>query len=117
MNDRNNVDLSGSLAREAEIRSTQSGKEWVTFTLEVKGGTDAQPRKSFVKCKAFGKSFVSLLKEAPVGARFALGGSLEPSSYQNKAGDKVWTMEVYVRWMDALVSKDQPAPPVEEPPF
>ena len=120
MNDLNEVKISGSLAREVEVRSTQAGKEWATFSLELKGGTDAQPRRCFVKCKSFGKGQVDNLKDKPVGTRVIINGRLEPSSYQNKAGEKVWTMEVYVLWLGLLADhmpKAVPQPPVEEPPF
>lgn len=95
MTDTNTVILAGRLTKEPEIRVSQKGTKWASFTIATGGSKDGNEPSNFIRCKAFG-GVAEKLETAQKGEQIRVVGSIRTGSYDNKAGDKVYTTDVYV---------------------
>lgn len=101
--------LIGRLTKNPDIRYTQEGKAWGSYTVAVDNpGKDKGA--SFIGCKAFGDTAVTLEKWGVKGRLVAVVGHIQTGSYINKAGTKVFTTEVITDRIDFLdrAKKDEP---------
>ena len=106
----NLVVLIGRMAKDVELRRTNSGKAVASFTLAVnkdfkneQGGYDAD----FIDCVAFEQKAETISQYVHKGDRFAVLGQLATRSYENKEGRKVKVTEVKVTGFDFLEGKKQ----------
>ena len=106
----NLVVLIGRMAKDVELRRTNSGKAVASFTLAVnkdfkneQGGYDAD----FIDCVAFEQKAETISQYVHKGDRFAVLGQLATRSYENKEGKKVKVTEVKVEKFDFLENKKQ----------
>ena len=90
--------LIGRLTRDPEVWNshTEQAKPVAKFTLAVdrrfkkEGGQSAD----FIPCTAFGKLAEHVEKYYHKGIRIAITGHIQSGSYENKAGQRVYTLEV-----------------------
>lgn len=108
----NNVELSGNLTRDAEVRATQSGTEVLTFSVAVndrrKDPSNGEWRDypNFVDCTYFNAP-AWLVARLVKGAHVAVAGSLRQSTWTDKqTGKQRSKLEVIVRGLD-LMSQSQ----------
>ncbi len=96
----NTTILIGRLTKNPDIRYTQEGKAWGSFTVAVDnyGGKSA----SFINCKAFGDTAGTLEKWGVKGRLVAVVGHIQTGSYVNKQGAKVFTTDVITERLDFL---------------
>lgn len=106
----NNVVLIGRMAKDVELRRTNSGKAVASFTLAVnkdfkneQGGYDAD----FIDCVAFEQKAETISQYVHKGDKFGVVGQLATRSYETKEGKKVKVTEVKVEKFDFLESKKQ----------
>lgn len=102
----NKVILHGRLARDPELRYTQSNKAVANFTLAVdreltkekkeQALANGQPTADFIRCIAFGKTAEVIDKYLTKGRRILIEGIIRTGSYENKQGQKVYTTDVLV---------------------
>lgn len=97
----NNVELIGRLTKEPELKSFGKGKNAVDlcrFTLAVRDGLDAEgnERTQFISCAAWGKVTEILDKYVKKGDMLAVDGKIVNNNYEDKNGNKVYSMEVRV---------------------
>ena len=104
----NNVVLIGRLAKDVELRRTNSGKAVASFTLAVnkdfkneQGGYDAD----FIDCVAFEQRAETISQYVHKGDKFGVIGQLATRSYETKEGKKVKVTEVKVEKFDFLERK------------
>ena len=92
--------LVGRLTKNPDIRYTNEGKAWGSFTVAVDnyGGKSA----SYINCKAFGDIAGTLEKWGVKGRLVAVVGRIQTGSYNNKQGAKVFTTDVIVDRLDFL---------------
>jgi single-strand binding protein len=99
----NTVQILGNLARDPEVRYTQSGKAVATFTvaasntyLDSEGQTKEQT--AFVNCVAWGKlgESVGNLRK---GNRAFVEGRLQTRSYETQDGQKRYVTEVVANFV------------------
>ena len=92
----NSVNLVGRLARDPELRYTNSQMAVCQFTLavdrRVKAGEERQA--DFIRITVFGKIAENAAKYLNKGKQAAVTGRLQTGSYQNKNGDTVYTTDV-----------------------
>lgn len=109
----NSVQLLGNLARDPEVRYTNSGKAVATFTvaasntyLDSEGQTKEQT--AFVNCVAWGK-----LGEAAgnyrKGNRLFVEGRIQTRSYETQDGQKRYVTEVIANFVGVSALHDAEA--------
>lgn len=99
----NTVQILGNLARDPEVRYTQSGKAVATFTVAASNtftSSDGETKEqtAFVNCVAWGKlgeSIGNLRK----GNRAFVEGRLQTRSYETQDGQKRYVTEVVANFV------------------
>jgi len=105
----NHVVLIGRLVRDPEIRYSQGEKPMAiaryTLAVDRKYKRENEPTADFIRCIAFGKNAEFAEKYMSRGRKFAVDGSIQTGSYQNKDGQTVYTTDVIVNGQDFCDSK------------
>lgn len=95
----NHVSLIGRLARNIEVKNTQSGSQVARFSLavrrEYKNKATGEYETDFINCTAWGRNAEFLQKYTAKGKQVGIEGSLQVSSYE-KDGQKVYSTDVVV---------------------
>lgn len=95
--------LLGRLTKDPELKTTQSGKSVVTFSLAVdgfkKGETD------FIDCVAWNATAENLAKFKKKGEQIALTGRITTRSYEDRNGNKRKAVEVTCNTIDFVGGK------------
>ncbi|MBS0957214.1 single-stranded DNA-binding protein [Leuconostoc pseudomesenteroides] len=117
----NQVNLTGRLTRDVEVRYTQSGKAVGSGTIAVtrrfknaEGNTDSD----FIQYVVWGKSAETLSQYTSKGTLIALTGSWQTRSYEKDDGTRVYVNELNVENFDFLEKKSdsqQSAPKSQAP--
>lgn len=106
----NVVVLVGRLARDPEIRYTNSQMAVCTATLAVdrpvRSGDNNERQADFIRITLFGKQAETFSKFLTKGRQVAVEGSIRTGSYQNQKGDTVYTTEVAVNRFDFIGSRN-----------
>lgn len=108
----NSIVLMGRLTKDADIRSTQSGKVVASFTLAVDRPYTQNGKKEadFIACQIWGKSAEVLGKSVHKGQRVLLEGRLQIRQYTDKNGNKRTAAEVVTDRFEFIERKEQTAP-------
>ena len=110
----NQVRLLGNLARDAELRFTQSGKAVATFTVAATStyvdstSNETKEQTAFINCVAWGKlgeSIGNLRK----GNRVFVEGRLQTRSYETQEGQKRYVTEVVANFVGTSLTNDETA--------
>ena len=121
-----NVTLVGGLGRDPEVRSTPSGKRVASFSVAVDQGWGDSKKTEWVNVIAWDKLAELSEKFLKKGKQVALSGTLQTSSWDDKAtGQKKYKTEVVARdltFMDdrqsssgsAPATRQQSAPPARQ---
>lgn len=107
----NNVQLLGNLARDAELRFTQSGRAVATFTVAATNTyidsttNETKEQTAFINCVAWGKLGESVcnLKK---GNRVFVEGRLQTRSYDTQDGQKRYVTEVVAGFIGTSLMND-----------
>lgn len=99
----NTVQILGNLARDPEVRYTQSRKAVATFTVAasntyIDSNNETKEQTAFVNCVAWGKlgeSIGNLRK----GNRAFVEGRLQTRSYETQDGQKKYVTEVVANFV------------------
>lgn len=131
--------ITGNMTADPELRWSQSGNAWVTFTVaQNRGGKDGKEEKAtFVRCKAFKELAENIAESLTKGTRVNVTGRLETEEWESN-GEKRSALVLIVdtcgpdlRWATARVTRNQrkdaapahqgwsqsPEPATDEPPF
>lgn len=108
----NSIVLLGRLTKDADIRSTQSGKVVASFTLAVDRPYTQNGKKEadFIACQIWGKSAEILGKSVHKGQRILLEGRLQIRQYTDKNGNRRTAAEVVADRFEFIERKEQTAP-------
>jgi len=103
----NHVTLIGRLTRDPELRYTQSGKAFATFTLAVdrKFKKDQQTQADFIPCMAWDKLAEIVGNNLAKGRRVGVEGRLQTRTYDAKDGSKRSAFDVMVDELEFLDAK------------
>lgn len=106
----NSVQLLGNLARDPEVRYTNTGKAVATFTvaasntyLDSEGQTKEQT--AFVNCVAWGK-LGEAVGNYRKGNRLFVDGRIQTRSYENSDGQKKYVTEVIASFVGVSALND-----------
>lgn len=102
----------GRLTKDADIRSTQSGKVVASFTLAVDRPYTQNGKREvdFIACQIWGKSAEVLGKSVHKGQRILLEGRLQIRQYTDKNGNKRTAAEVVADRFEFIERKEQTEP-------
>lgn len=95
----NNVQLLGNLARDAELRFTQSGKAVATFTVAATNTyvdsttNETKEQTAFINCVAWGETGEAV-GNCKKGERLFVNGRIQTRSYEDSNGQKKYVTEV-----------------------
>ena len=95
----NQVQLLGNLARDAELRFTQSGKAVATFTVAATNTyvdsttNETKEQTAFINCVAWGKTGEAV-SNCKKGDRLLVNGRIQTRSYEDSNGQKKYVTEV-----------------------
>mgnify|MGYP000999726439 FL=1 len=95
----NQVQLLGNLARDAELRFTQSGKAVATFTVAATNTyvdsttNETKEQTAFINCVAWGKTGEAV-SNCKKGDRLLVNGRIQTRSYEDRNGQKKYVTEV-----------------------
>ena len=106
----NTVILMGRLAKDVELRYTQTGKAVATFTLAVdrKKGENAPanaPTADFIPCVAWDKLAEIAGNYLAKGRQALVEGHIQVRSYKAKDGSNRYTTEIILEKMEFVGSK------------
>ncbi|MEJ6529619.1 single-stranded DNA-binding protein [Exiguobacterium sp. USCH10] len=118
----NRVVLVGRLAREPEMRYTQSGIAVTRFTLACDrpfSGQDGKREADFIDCVVWRKQAENVSKYLSKGSMAGVDGRLQISSYEGQDGQKRYRAEVVADSVRFLSSKgdagrDSAPPPKDD---
>ena len=106
----NTVQILGNLARDPEVRYTQSGKAVATFTVAasntfIDSNNETKEQTAFINCVAWGKlgESVGNLRK---GNRAFVEGRLQTRSYENADGQKKYVTEVVANFIGTSLMND-----------
>ena len=100
----NNTVLIGNLARDPELRYTQTGKAVCNFTLAVSRGYGKDQEADFINCVAWEKTAENIANYLAKGSKVGVQGRIQVSSY-DKDGEKRYKTEVVAQHVEFLGSK------------
>lgn len=104
----NKIMLIGRLAKDVDLRYTQSGTAVANFTLAVnrRYNPNGQQEADFINCVAWNKAAEFAAEYFHKGKQMALEGRLQVRSYDGNDGNKRWVSEVVVEQMEFVGSKN-----------
>lgn len=108
----NKVILAGRLARDPELRYTQSGKAVATVTLAVsrrfsRNSSDQQPTADFIPIVAWEKLAEICGNNLIKGSQVLVEGRMQVRSYEAQDGSKRYVTEVVANEIEFMGSKPQ----------
>ena len=108
----NNVILTGRIAKDLEIRYTQTGKAYCRLTLAVDRGMSkekkqeaeakGQPTADFINCVAWNKLAETINRYSGKGRKILVEGSIQTGSFTAEDGSKKYTTDILVNRAEIL---------------
>ena len=114
----NSVQLLGRLTKDVELRYSQGGTAFCSFTLAVprKYKKDNMPDCNFINCKSFGKTAEFMGKYLSKGRQIVVSGSIDTGSYE-KEGKRIFTTDVMVNEVNFADGKKEETAQQQQQPF
>ena len=103
----NKVILMGNLTRDPEVRYTPSGKAYARMGIAINRRYKDKEQTDFFNLVAWDKTAEFCGKYFQKGSRALIEGRLQTSSYENKEGVKVNSVEIVVDNIEFADSKRQ----------
>ncbi|WP_338969851.1 single-stranded DNA-binding protein [Spiroplasma endosymbiont of Labia minor] len=112
----NQVQLTGRLVRDPQLRTANNGKSFCAFNLAVSSfSSNGQDYTNYISCFAWEKTAENLVKYQSKGSLIAVEGSLAVRSNKKDDGTYDNQMSVSVQRIEFLGSKnDRPSSSVEQ---
>ena len=104
----NNVCLVGRLTRPVDLRYTQNGTAFGSFSMAIDRNykkESGEKETDFINCVIWRKLAVNLSNFTKKGSLLGIEGRLQTRNYENKEGQKVYITEVLVENFSLLESK------------
>ena len=104
----NNVNLIGRLTKPVDLRYTQSGIAYGSFTLAVTRrfkNQNGEREADFINCVIWKKGAENLTNFTQKGSLIGVSGAIQTRNYENQQGQRVYVTEVLVENFDLLESR------------
>ena len=112
----NNWNFTGNLGKNAELKTTQSGKNVCTFSVAVTSGYGDNQKTTWANCAIFGKRAEGKLPQYLVqGQKVAISGEVQLDEWE-KDGVKKSALKVFVNSLDLVGEKKAEAQPQQQQP-
>ena len=116
----NSWNFTGNLGNDCEQRYTQSGDSVVSFSVGVKSGFGDKASTTWAKCAMFGKRGEAVAPYLKKGTLVGVVGEVNNREYQDKEGQKRYSLDVRVNDLTLLGGKSDrsestPSQPKQEP--
>lgn len=108
----NNANLVGRLTRPVDLRYTQTGIAYGSFTLAVTRkykNKDGEREADFINCVIWKKGAELLANYTQKGSLIGVSGPIQTRSYDNQQGQRVYVTEVLAENFDFLESRKNDA--------
>ena len=105
----NNIVLVGRMAKDAELRYTQSNQTVATFTLAVNRNFKNQSGEreaDFINCVIWRQQAENLANWAKKGTLIGITGRIQTRNYENQQGQRVYVTEVVADNFQLLESRN-----------
>ena len=100
----NKVTLMGRLARDPELKYTQSGKAFTKFSIAVTREFN-RDEADFINCVIWRQQAENLANWAKKGALIGITGRIQTRNYENQQGQRVYVTEVIAESFQVLESR------------
>ena len=117
----NSWSFTGHIGEDCNTRFTQSGDSVVSFSVGVKSGFGDKATTTWAKCAMFGKRGESVAPYLKKGALVGISGEVNNREYQDKEGQKRYSLDVRVNDLTLLGGKSDrsesnaPSQPADKP--
>ena len=101
----NSWNFTGNLGNDCEQRYTQSGDSVVSFSVGVKSGFGDKATTTWAKCAIFGKRGEAVAPYLKKGTLVGVVGEVNNREYQDKDGQKRYSLDVRVNDLTLLGGK------------
>lgn len=108
----NQVQISGHLGKDPEIRFTQSGKAVAAFSVGVGRGKDQNGESKgtdWINCVAWGDDAEAIGNNTHKGTYVGVVGRIQVRSYDDKDGKKRWVTEIVAKQVFLGLFKEGPS--------
>lgn len=108
----NNVNLIGRLTKAVDLRYTQNGVAYGSFTIAVNRrfkNQNGEREADFINCVIWKKSAENLANFTQKGSLIGVSGAIQTRNYDNQQGQRVYVTEVLVENFDFLESRKNDA--------
>ena len=105
----NSWSFTGHIGEDCNTRYTQSGDAVVSFSVGVKSGFGDKATTTWAKCAMFGKRGESVAPYLKKGALVGISGEVNNREYQDKEGQKRYSLDVRVNDLTLLGGKSDRA--------
>lgn len=112
----NRIIIKGRIAREIEIRQTQTGKAVGNFSVAVDKGFGENKSADFFRVQAWEKTADFVAKYFSKGKEILIEGRMESREY-DKDGQKVTVWELIAERVEFCGGAREAAPPAGQPPI
>lgn len=114
----NKVFLIGRLTKDAEIRTTTTGKKVASFSMAISDGKDqnGQEITQYFNLSAWDRLAEIIESYVKKGTKIAVVGSLKNRSWDKPDGTKGYATDILVREMEILSSKSETSSSSSESP-
>ncbi|MDR3593321.1 single-stranded DNA-binding protein [Clostridium sp.] len=113
----NKIILVGRLVKDPELRHTENGdKIYTKFTIAVQRNfrlPDGMREADFIPIKVWGKKAEVIVKYMKKGSLITLSGRLKTGSYEDKDGNRKYTVEVVAEDFKFLENKKSKSEVIE----
>lgn len=114
----NKIVLSGRIANDLELRQTNAGISFTSFTLAVDRRTAKEKTTDWIDCAAWRTTAEFICKYFQKGSPITVEGSLQSRSWEDKEGKKRKAVEVIIENAEFVpgnkTDKPQEAPQEEK---
>ena len=101
----NSWSFTGNLGRDCDTRYTQSGDAVVSFSVGVKAGFGDKATTTWANCSMFGKRGEAVSQYLKKGTLVGIVGEVNLREYQDKEGQKRYSLDVRVSDLTLLGGK------------
>lgn len=98
----NNLTITGRLGQDAELRTTNGGKEVLNFSVANDTGYGDKKKTNWFRCAMWGQRATKLVQFMTKGTQVAVCGEVNLDEYTNESGTTRSKMEVNVRDLTLL---------------
>ena len=112
----NSWNFTGNLGRDCDTRYTQSGDAVVSFSVGVKAGFGDKATTTWANCSMFGKRGVAVSAYLKKGTLVGIVGEVNLREYQDKEGQKRYSLDVRVNDLTLLGGKSDRSESTPEKP-